>query len=226
MKFTLVRVLCTALVCHTVFSCSQLRLHSTKFQSRLFAALPISRTREAGLTCGRPAYMTVDNTDDAKMLYLYHSISGSKGGDKASGLGRWVINDVLGNSETALSFHNSWAVHPTLSSVLVDNAPNLHWKVHDGSRWVSAEDMRFTCSEETGAGAGVGVDTTIYFDVKGSPWKVGGFFVEHDTYDGSPVYSHIGSEDERQTYLYKQQDNWMIGHDIGSSSGLAYTTAP
>jgi hypothetical protein len=109
---------------------------------------------------------------------------------------------------------------PTLSTVLADNiSPNLYWKVHNGTGWVSAEEMKLTCSE----GA---PDTSVYFAVEGLAWKVAGFFVEHDTFEGVPVYSHIGAEDEKQTYLYKRQDKWMIGHEVGSDRGLAYSTVP
>lgn len=207
-------------MCHLALCCTELRLSSSRFKTRLFTSLSISRTRAAGLTSGRPAYISIDD-DNAEVLYLYHCISGAdKEGNKADGLGRWVINDVLGKTETALSFQNSWSVMPTLSTVLADNSPNMHWKIHDGSSWVSDEEIQVTCSK------GADADTSIYFAVEGLPWKLSGFFIEHDLFEGTPVYSHIGAEDEKQTYLYKQQDQWMIGHEVGSDRGLAYTTAP
>ena len=220
MKKSMLRTMCLALVGHMVLCCTELRLSSSKFKTRLFTTLPISRTHAAGLTSGRSAYVTIDN-DNAETLYLYHCISGGgEGEDKADGLGRWVINDVLGKTGTALSFQNSWSVLPTLSSSLTDNTPSMHWKTHDGSSWVSAEELRITCSKGTEA------DSSFYFAVEGLPWKLSGFFIEHDVFEDMPVYSHIGAEDEKQTYLYKQQNKWMIGHEVGSDRGLAFITAP
>lgn len=220
---TVVRFLGLALICHVAFCCTDLRLENSLFSNQLFRSLPPTLTRKAGLTSGRSAYASVEN-EGRKTLYLYHTISGSNSSSKSDGLGRWVINDVLGNSETALSFQNSWSVHPTLSEALTDNSPNLYWRIHDGTGWVSDKSMKITCAE----GA---VDSTLYFDVAGLPWKISGFFVEHTASsdngsDKKLIYAHIGAEDEQQTYLYKQQDKWMIGHEIGSGSGIAHTVAP
>jgi hypothetical protein len=207
-----------------VWGCDELHLQSSKFRGTTFRALPESRTRAAGLTSGRLAYAStsLSNGENAneQTLYLYHVISGERGDDKRDGLGRWVVNDVLGHSDTALSYLNSWAVSPTLHSTLNDNARNMYWMVHDGKGWVPDEEMSFSCSS--------GVDSAIYFAVDGAPWRMAGFLIKHSTDNEAenPVYSHIGTDDEKQLYLYRKDDKWIIGNTVGSVSGFAYTVAP
>ena len=210
------RLICSLLLCSLVSSCSVIRLSSSKFSTRVLKKLP-SSTSYPGQLSARPAYITVDS-GDSKPLYLYHTISDSRDDNVADGLGRWVVNDVLGRSDTAMSFINSWAILPTLTTALADNAPNLYWMVHNGEHWVSDEEMGIECTSND--------DSTIYFSVDGLPWRISGFFVEYEYFEGYPVYAHIGAEKEEQTYLYKLNEKWIIGNTIGSNNGLAYTVAP
>ena len=85
-------------------SCSSFRLKSSILGDRLFTPLPDKESRQIGLDTGRVSYVT---NDSSTKMYLYHIILDG-------GVGRWVINDVLGETNRAVGYVNSWALMPTL----------------------------------------------------------------------------------------------------------------
>jgi hypothetical protein len=85
-------------------ACTSFQLQSTALGNRLFTALPDASSREKGLDTGRASYVT---NDSGGKIFLYHVIL-------EGGVGRWVISDVLGDSQLAVAYVDSWAIMPTL----------------------------------------------------------------------------------------------------------------
>jgi len=194
-------------------------LYSHGFSHITFDVIPASEAIEAGLRSGRSAYRSVDEIDD---LYLYHVVSDPQ----EDGVGRWVINDVLGANDVASAYADSWAVTPTLIDAINDHRKG-YWQIYNGDDWVFDNSFVLKCSiPETGNMITQRSDHTVFLDVRGFAWSMSGFYVSTagDTGEtsGLYVYSHVRSDADVQVYLYKVNDTWVIGENIGSREALGY----
>lgn len=169
-----------------------------------FTQLPISLDGDIAKQTGRASYVsqvTLEN-GNVETMFLYHTIVGT------TGVGRWVMNDRLGDDSNAMAYIDSWAVTPFLTSEIMDiDSPNKYWH-HFYDQWNVDESLVVSCDEE---------DDSIYFE--SSPIvapHLAGFYVPRIFNHSSPVYSKIKtSVDDPDRYLYALDNKWMIGDVIG-----------
>lgn len=184
-------------------ACSTLQLVSEALGSRRFVALPDSYSRNAGLDTGRASYVT--NDDASVRRYLYHVIL-------EGGTGRWVINDVLGDINSAVGYVDSWALMPTLIHSL-DVRKQTPWLFYNGVHWGPEPNSYVHC-------VGAEAESAFYLDVKGMAWGYSGFFVETGDDPLSQVYSMVANSIRR--FIYKVDDKWLLSGEIGSNHAEAY----
>lgn len=166
---------------------------------------------------GRPSFRNEDST-----LFMFHD-------SEYGAEGRWTIGESL-NSDRALAYIDSWAVHPVLVHAAHDTW-NLKWQVTDSSGgWVMDPTVVVTCAPRED---GNFPDTTFFFDSGLPELETSGFFVEVEKSssqlsDGS-LYALVGHGTiETAILMYKFVDNknersvWVIGQNPGTDIGFAH----
>lgn len=107
-------------------SCRTISVQSDEIGDFDFELAPAGLIEEPN--SGRPVYMS--ETQDGT-LYVYHITASTD----ASGVGRWVINPVLGDKENALAFIDSWSVAPHLVQAVHD-LDKAGWVTNRDGEWV------------------------------------------------------------------------------------------
>ena len=160
---------------------------------------------------GRASYV---GEIEKKTFYLYFSLNvGSNG--------RWVLNDKLGDSETAISFIDSFSIEPHLIPHVNDNPEKFYWQFADSEQnWGPNESIRFSCIDEDDS-------SIIFFESSIIQSSLTGFYIERFLSIESPtrVYSLVGQHPSVESlYLFKDHNNtqWLIGEKIGEDSGYAF----
>ena len=184
--------------------------------SSIIGDIQFSVLSEENITStGRPTFYS-----ESSGLYLYHDDEGER-------MGRWVIgNDFLG--QDALSYVESWGVHPTLLHAAHDT-----WDV----KWFSAKDdlweldasMRITCAAQlTDSYFG---ENTFYFDGASLLPHLSGFYVEvsksNELISNGPIFSLVSHSLNEQIFMHATvgengMRTWIIGTEKGADRGLAY----
>ena len=111
--------------------CRNIFLQSDQIGDFEFELAPVDI--QQGPRSGRPVY--ISDTQDGT-IYLYHITADTD----YRGVGRWVVNNILGDKATALAYIDSWAVTPHLIQALHDN-DKIGWATNQDGEWV-----RFTYS--------------------------------------------------------------------------------
>ena len=138
------------------------------------------------------------------------------------GLGRWVLNDVLGSTDYAMGYINSWAIAPYLVYPISDNFWKFPEEEESGNQiWTDETDFEIQCINFSSG------DSSFYFE--SSPilaQDLAGFFVlrsSNSTNHESDIYSYIKpTSSDLDLYMYKFGDKWMIGSEIGIDSSFAF----
>lgn len=198
-------------------SCKVLNVASDVLGSLQFSQIPLDDHSTAllqeanGYDSGRPSYSA---DAEGNKIYLYHLIT------EGSSQGRWIINDVLGNKDQAISYITSWAISPHLTESVNDNEATKYWMVTDSEgNWVPDYSALFSCSEE---------DNIIYFESSNIQPAIAGFYIERvisaENSSQYPVFSQVSTSlSETINYFFKlNKDMWMIGTQYGVDAGVAY----
>lgn len=199
-------------------SCNVLEVVGRAYGSLMFHQIEIDSPLLQNLfNSGRPSYVSHGN--DGETLYLYHI-------SFASGEGRWVINDVLGETDRARSYITSWAILPFYVPFTHDELSSKEWMTPfpPDYSWEIDDSLSIACA----AGA---LDRTVFFDSsKKYVNKLSGYYVErlissNHEHQG-PIYSQIKFYDTPSHYMYIIGDeasgyHWLISNEIGADAGLA-----
>eukprot|EP01041_Mallomonas_annulata_P015957 gene15957-33586_t len=184
-----------------------------------FFPISVSESEAAGINSGRPAF----STQGDRIFYLYHTMAEPA----TDGVGRWVINDVLGVSDNAIAYIDTWAVLPHLVREVNDIGHN-QWMLSSGGSWGPDASLSTFCIYDEKIN--IPLDSTVYFDSSDISIPISGFYLETVSdkeltkYDG-PLYSQVKAvSSDVQLYLYKNGGKWIIGDisNIGSESGVAF----
>lgn len=115
---------------------------------------------------------------------------------------------------------DSWAVEPYLVDSINDGeAQTSRWKIAINDGWQIDSTMAAFCMDDVG-------DSTVYFDSSHLNPAIAGFYVA--TSEGSaylpPTYSHIRQDKANypSSYMYKMENKWMIGANIGVDSCFSF----
>jgi hypothetical protein len=193
----------------SVRGCNNLELRSSILGVRRFEALSAQEIREAGFVSGRAVYKQYG--DDTQVLYIYHALIEPS----ADGNARWIINDILGKTDSAIAFVDSYAVVPTLIHAVNDH-PNQEWSVISENGFAKDSSFRLFCTDNV-------PDKTAYFEAVGFPSYLSGFYVQVLDHEGAiPVFQHVRADNDFQAYLYKLDAMWVIGENIGARDGVAF----
>jgi len=194
------------------YSCPRVQVTSTRIDlgHRIFSVVS-----EPHVSSHRAVYVS-DDADNP--MYLYHTLA-----DPIEyGIGRWVFYHQPGSSSMAHAYVDSWAVGPHLVGA-VNDPEKSSWMVHVGDSWQVDEGFDVQCApSDSTLTFAPAEDTTVYLEVHGFPWHISGFYVQISESDDMPVYSHVHSDDDIQLYLYRIEDMWLIGEEVGSDRAIAY----
>ena len=178
----------------------------------------LSHTEREGMHSHRPVYATTGTSSTDRAFYLYHITAHSD----VPGRGRWVLNDVLGDKDSAIAYVDSWAVAPHLVQA-VNDVDKVGWIVSiDGGGWDVDETLTVYCSDE--------VDRTLFFDSPVTHKYASGFFTQvYHPYDSpyhGPLFQRVQEyEDMMPIYLFRFEDRWLLGDDYTKDSCFAFTTS-
>jgi hypothetical protein len=199
------------------YACNRLNLYSENIGDHSFFALSPSELKQGNFATSRAAYRTLGENP----LYLFHVVA-----NLLDGNGRWVVDHELGSVNSALAFVESWSVMPNLVHS-VNQPSKRSWSVHNGESWINDLSLHIQCGF-TDDNNSIFQDSTIYLDAPSNGWQLSGFFVEIaadpteiSSYNG-PLFSRIGSDGDRQMYLFKMDGKWILGSVPGVMDGVAY----
>ena len=158
---------------------------------------------------GRPAYVSSDGK-----MFMYHIMMEPI----QDGIGRWVISDTLWETGSASQFVDSWAVSPCLIGASVDYNTLKGWLTYVDNVWVSDPSFTMACFADP--------DDVLYLDI---PHDVSltGFFVkmepDPDAEEVSNTYMKVKrAEDDPELYIYKLEDKWLLGENIGANNAVGF----
>jgi len=200
------------------YACKFVDIQSGVLGGHRFSPLPQTVSESSGIRSGRTAFAT----SEGPALFLYHVLAEPA----LDGVGRWVINDVLGSTSNALAYVDTWAVMPHLVNDVNDIGND--WMAVSEGKWVKDPEFMVFCVYDDEAGDGL--DSTIFFESSLESIFTSGFYVEtivdkeESKYEG-PLYAQVKAmEADPQLYLYKTGDHWIIGDaaSIGTENGMAY----
>lgn len=169
---------------------------------------------------GRPSFH-----DQNAELYLFH-------GAPEMGRGRWCIAQELFHDMDCVAFIDSWSVHPTQINFVHDPMVSIWLFVDDAGGWKEDSSVNIACSSRAD---GSFADSTFFFD-SGSSFSgrdISGFFVEVEkslpTLSAGPLYVLTGRPDlDSSIFMYRWVSTasavWVIGQDVGTDIGIAYTS--
>lgn len=196
-------VLCCVFL-STVDACLKLVLTADGFDGPLiFTQLSIDETKPLELQTGRAAYVAKDNES---AVYIYHTVF-------SDGNARWILNTNLGGDEDAMAYSDSWAIAPHLTGFTADEKHN--WNLFSSGSWQIDPSFELRCGDVS--------DDNIYFESSLDNINLAGFYMVRQSENPFPVYSMIKLfPGDEQMYLYRFNDKWLIGDEVGVDSCVAF----
>lgn len=152
----------------------------------------------------RNIYKT-ENTKN-KTYYLYFIILNEK-----EGIGRWIINDILGSTTQAIAYIDSWSILPYLIN---EEKNQSNWIVYNNG-WKNEPNFKLICTSSLEDNL-----LPFYFDPLLIGWELSGYYLPIN----NTVYLHVKLHYQKQLYFYKYYDQWIIGENPNINVGLAYIT--
>jgi hypothetical protein len=166
---------------------------------------------------GRPAYQAVLTnavTSENQTYYLYHEMV------SFNGIGRWIVNDILGEVDKATMYVTSWAVAPHL---VADSSDAAYWMANTNEGWLRDESVSVECVDHD--------DGVIFFDTMRYSKHLTSYYVRRRQDDSNSVastsvFTQIKFFDnDQQLYLYRFEDKWMIGDVPNVDSCQSFTAS-
>lgn len=218
---SVVQFLTLSCLISSLYACAVVEVGSTVLGNIFFNPISTAKAEEAGIVSGRTAYKT-NFAEGERALYLYHTLSEPA----VDGNGRWVINDVLGASDSAIAYVDTWAVLPHFVYDIND-AKKTKWRITVDGNWTDDDSLHVFChSKDESVPHNDGV---IFFESSPLALNVGGYYLEavldetsNVNYTG-PLYTQVKPlAADSQMYLYKLDEKWIIGDTIGVEAGVAF----
>jgi 2,5-diketo-D-gluconate reductase A len=202
---------------HALFTdaCEHIQISSDTLGRLVFSSLSWSEILESGFFSGRGVYRAW-SPDSNRNFYLYHVLSPPY----ENGLGRWVVNDVLGADQSAIAFVNSWSIMPHMVSS-VNDPKNSKWMISINNRWEYDHSFDIRCAPRDD---GIFEDFTFYLSIEGFASPHSGFYVQIGSEDNVPTFSRIRSNDTPLLYFYKRNNSWIISEQMHSDMGLGFVS--
>ncbi len=196
----------------SISCCDSYQVIGNPLRNKVFSLIPFSSlSASPSLSLevggGRPSYISVSSGN--RDLYLYHILTNFSGNVN----GRWVINDQFGSLTQAIAYIDSWAILPHLAPSAENDSRPQQWTVFT-NQWIKSSDFSLQCTYTSKSR----LDSTVYVETTSIGWSLSGYYMKRN----ESIFSQIGLHLERQVYLYKYSNQWIIGENPGSDVALAY----